>query len=209
MSEEAEVEESIEFTAQAHYDHITDILMSFYDIEEPEDWITNQTADSASVNIKLAKLLGVAHINCENHLLNNEVKLWLMGSTANEDDIPRMMRNFVPGTVCKIIHNTMLDLKTNKNRAILRQTTDLSPTIGNETRWGSSHNMLSKWHQRERDCELASAHEDATFSMLPPSYAFKEEAKNTSTMLSDINDVAEMLQKCLLPLHRSRVLTEY
>jgi hypothetical protein len=120
-----------------------------------------------------------------------------------------MMRSFVPGTVCKIIHNTMLDLKTNKNRAILRQTTDLSPTIGNETRWGSSHNMLSKWHQIERDCELASANEDATFSMLPPSYAFKEEAKNTSTMLSDINDVAEMLQKCLLPLHRSRVLTEY
>jgi hypothetical protein len=67
----------------------------------------------------------------QNHLLNNEVKLWLKGSTANEDDIPRMMRNFGPGTVCKIIHNTMLDLKTNKNRAILRQTTDLSPTIGN------------------------------------------------------------------------------
>ena len=134
MSEEAEVEESFEFTAQTNFDHIIDMIMNFYDIEDPENWITNQTADSASVNLKLAKLLGVAHINCENHLLNNEVKLWLKNSTAHDDDILGMMRNFGPGTVCKIIHNTMLDLKTNKNRALLWQTTDLSPTIGNETR---------------------------------------------------------------------------
>jgi len=208
MSEEAEVEESVEFTAQAHFDHITDILMNFYDIEDPENWITNQTADSASVNLKLAKLLGVAHINCENHLLNNEVKLWLKNSTAHDDDILGMMRNFGPGTVCKIIHNTMLDLKTNKNRALLWQTTDLSPTIGNKTRWGSSHNMLYKWHAIEADCKLASANDGATIAMPPPSHAFKREAKNTSTMLSDINDVAVLLQERLLPLHRSRELNE-
>ena len=136
--------------------------MNFYDIEDPENWITNQTADSASVNLKLAKLLGVAHINCKNHLLNNEVKLWLKNSTAHDDDILGMMRNFGSGTVCKIIHNTLLDLKTNKNRALLRQTTDLSPTIGNETRWGSSHNMLYKWHAIEANCELASANDGAT-----------------------------------------------
>ena len=57
MSEEAEVEESADFTAEAHFHHITDILMNFYDINEPKNWITNQTADSASVNLKLARLL--------------------------------------------------------------------------------------------------------------------------------------------------------
>ena len=44
--------------------------------------------------------------------------------------------------------------------------------------------------------------------MPPPSHAFKREAKNTSTMLSDINDVAVLLQERLLPLHRSRELNE-
>jgi hypothetical protein len=102
----------------------------------------------------------------------------------------------------------MLDLKTNKNRALLRQTTDLSPTIGNEISWGSSHNMLYKWHATEADCELASANDGATIAMHPPSHAFKREAKNTSTMLSDIHDVAVLLQEPLLPLHRSRELNE-
>jgi hypothetical protein len=42
--------------------------------------------DSASVNILLSKILGIPHINCENHLLNNEVKLWLRNSTAEVAD---------------------------------------------------------------------------------------------------------------------------
>jgi hypothetical protein len=74
-SDEAEIEEVVGFTTNAHYDHITDLLMNFYGIEYPTKWITNQTADSASINLKLAKLLGIPHINCENHLLNNELKL--------------------------------------------------------------------------------------------------------------------------------------
>jgi hypothetical protein len=68
--------------------------------------------------------------------------------------------------------------------------------------------MLYKWHAIEADCELASANDGATIAMPPPSHAFKREAKNTSTMLSDINDVAVLLQERLLPLHRSRELNE-
>ena len=71
-AEEAEVEskESTKFTAHAHFDHICDILQNYYGID-PQCWLTNQTADSASVNISLALLLGVPHVNCENHLLAN------------------------------------------------------------------------------------------------------------------------------------------
>ena len=194
-ADEAEVEEAVEFTAKAHYNHITNLLSNFYGIEYPKKWITNQTADSASVNLKLAKLLGVPHINCENHLLNNKLKLWMKDTTTNDDDIATVTRNFGPGTVCKIIHKTMLDLKTNKNRAILRQSTDLAPTIGNKTRWASGYNMMNKWHKIKADCKLASADNGATIAMPPPSYAFKREAKNTTAMLSNINTVAVSLQE--------------
>jgi hypothetical protein len=49
IAEEAEVEESTTFTAQAHFAHICDILCNYYDIN-PAVFLTNQTADSASVN---------------------------------------------------------------------------------------------------------------------------------------------------------------
>ena len=39
----------------------------------PPKWITNQMCDRASVNILLSKILGIPHINFENHLLNNKV----------------------------------------------------------------------------------------------------------------------------------------
>ena len=110
-ADEAEVEEAVEFTAKAHYDHITDLLSNFYGIEYPKNWITNQTADSASVNLKLAKLLGVPHIICENHLLNNKLKLWMKATTTNDNDIATVTRNFGPGTVWKIIHKDYVGSK--------------------------------------------------------------------------------------------------
>jgi hypothetical protein len=53
IAEEAEVEESTTFTAQAHFTHICDILCNYYEIV-PAAFLTNQTADSASVNLLLA-----------------------------------------------------------------------------------------------------------------------------------------------------------
>ncbi len=140
--------------------------------------------------------------------MNNEVKLWLKNSTAHDDDIAQITCNFGSGTVCKLIHKTIVDLKTNKNHAILWQCTDLSPTIGNQTRWGSGYSMLNKWHRIKANCKVASADDGANIAMPPPSHVFKREAKNTATMLSDINDVAVLLQERLLPLHRSCELHE-
>ena len=74
--DEPEFEESTTFHAQAHADHITDILTNFYGIDDMMKWITNQTADSASVNLKLANILCISHVNYKNHLLNNELKMW-------------------------------------------------------------------------------------------------------------------------------------
>jgi len=125
-AEEAEVEskEATKLTAHAQFDHICDILQNYYGIDPP-CWLTNQTADSGSVNLSLTLLLGIPHINCENHLLANEVKLWLKSSTLPDDEIDDKACLFGPVTVCKLIHNLMNKLKTNKNRAVLRQGTDL------------------------------------------------------------------------------------
>ena len=198
------MEEATSFTAQVHKQHIIVILVNYYGIDIAK-WITNQTADGANVNILFAKLLGIPHVNCENHLLNNEVKLWLTNSTIEEND--DNARSFGPGTVVKYIHRTMLDLKTNKSHAVLRSKTELAPTIGNETRWSSSHSMMTKWGKIEEACDAASQ-DNATFVMPPSTLPFRHAARNTTQMLEDISSVTVKLQERALPLHKCRDLQD-
>ena len=204
-AEEAEVEESTTFTAQAHFAHICDILRNYYEID-PATFLTNQTADSASVNLLLAKLLKIPHVNCENHLLNNELKMWMKNSTLPDDEIDRSGRSFGPGTVCKLIHECMVDLKNNKNRAILCKETDLSPTIGCATRWASAANMMNKYAKIEKEIANASADLDADIMIPPTSYSFNKALKTTTGILKDINYVSVMMQKQLTPLSRCQQL---
>ena len=191
MAEEAEMEEASEYTAQVHADHIKHILHNFYGILV--SWITNQTADSASVNTKLAKLLGIPHVNCENHLLNNEVKRWQVGSTA--DDINPLARSFQAGSVIKMIHQTMVSCKTNKNCASLRNTgTMLAPTLACDTRWSSSCNMMRKYEKLNECIVSASLEENSDIVLPPTSHAFTKAVKKTTLMLNDINNVALKMQ---------------
>jgi hypothetical protein len=193
------MEEAKKFTARAHKEHIEDILTNYYNMDTAK-WITNQTADSASVNLKLAKLMNIPHVNCENHLLNNEVKLWLAHSTVEEND--DNARSFGPGTVVKYVHRTMLDLKTNKSRAVLCSKTELALTIGNETRWSSSHSMMTKLSKIEEACDAASTKDNAAIVMPPNTFHFRRAARNTTKMLEDINSVTVKLQELALRLHK-------
>ena len=52
LPEEVEMVAATEFTAQVHCDHILHILTKYYDVDMKK--VTNQTADSASVNRALA-----------------------------------------------------------------------------------------------------------------------------------------------------------
>jgi hypothetical protein len=83
-------------------------------------------------HVILSKILGIPHINCENHLLNNAVKMRLRNSTVVVVDYGA--RSFGAETACKVIHECMVDCKNNKHHAILCKQTDLAPTIGVETR---------------------------------------------------------------------------
>ena len=206
-ADEAEVEESTEFTADAHAHHITDILESFYGISVAE-FVTNQTADSASVNLSLAKKLKIAHVNCENHLLNNELKLWLKDSAVDVDDVNPNGRTFGPGTVCNVIHKCMVDLKTNKNRSILRKLTDLVPTIGCQTRWASMGNMVNKYNKMKDAIAQASTEDEADVTVPPTSPYFTKSLKKTSAILSDINYVSVNMQKCMATLSECEKLQQ-
>jgi hypothetical protein len=202
-AEEAEVEESNNFMAQAHADYIIDILQSYYGVNPPK-WITNQTCNSASVNMLLSKILGIPHINCENHLLNNEVKLWLRNSTAEVVD--RGAHSFRAGTVCKVICECMVDLKNNKHYAIPCKQTDLAPTIGVETRWASAGNMMNKCAKIKDNIAKASLDEEANIQVPPTSHSFTKAVTKTTGTLKDINSVDVGLQTCMAKLSQCEEL---
>ena len=60
------------FTAEVHAKFFRDIFLNLYDTDI-EEWSVCQTADNATVNKKVARLLGIPHIPCNNHLFNSEV----------------------------------------------------------------------------------------------------------------------------------------
>ncbi len=68
----------------------------------------------------------------------------------------------------------MVDLKNNKNRAILCKETELSPTIGCATRWASAANMMNKYAKIEKEIAKACADLDADIMMPPTSYSFNK-----------------------------------
>jgi hypothetical protein len=68
-----------------------------------------QTADNAS--LRIARILGVPHIACYNHLLDKEVKQMIDESK----NVPGGM-----GYVCNKVHDMMLEWKnSNKNCSVV------------------------------------------------------------------------------------------
>ena len=68
--DEVEDEEAINFDAEHHVNHLKETL-SYYD-KEICGYVKCQLADSAAVNIKASKLMGIPHISCKNHNLSLE-----------------------------------------------------------------------------------------------------------------------------------------
>ena len=199
LPEEVEMVAATEFTAKVHSDHILHILTEYYDVDMNK--VTNQTADSASVNTALAILLGIAHVNCENHLLSNETKLWMTNTT--DETISHTTRTYGPGSVLLLIHQLMISLKTNKNRAVLRASTDVTPKIGCPTRWGSNNNMMKAYNEI-REAVIVANDDDNSDIVMPPmsNNAFNKAVKNTTEMLADINHVSVSLQERMANLDR-------
>jgi hypothetical protein len=146
----------------------------------------------------LARLLVIPHVNCENHLLNNEVKYWL--TNAVDELISHTAQTYQPGNVVALIPQLMVSLKTNKNCAVLRASTDLTPKIGCPTRWGSNHSMLYTFEQICEDVIEANDDDNLDIVMPPTNNAFNKAVKNTTKMMADINYVSVNLQTCMANL---------
>ena len=165
------------------------------------------------MNIKLARLLKIPHVNCTNHLLNNEIKHWFeQGKEGEEGYIvgdPNNAKIFKPGAVCQAVNKTMKDLSTNKSRAMLQQETQLVPTFHNDTRWSSHANEMTKWMKIEEHAQSVATTPGSNVTMPPNSiYYFKQAAKNTKLMLDDMNACVVHLQEQLMPLSESRDAVE-
>jgi hypothetical protein len=69
-------------------------------------------------------------------------------------------------------------------------------------------NMINKWHNVKDACKLASTKETANIIMLPATTYSKRAAKNTQSMLNDINSVLVILQTSTLHLYKCREIQE-
>ena len=140
-----------------------------------------QVTDSCSTNLKAAKLLGIPHIPCHNHLLHNEVNAWVNKHES------------VKNTVSSV-ENTMKKLRgSNKNMAILRKTCNLTPEVRNKTRWTGWGRMMGKYNRMRGDMLTAHDSEESNFQM-NKSVQFKRKAEKVNGTFRDINVVAVTLQ---------------
>ena len=63
-----------EFNAEIHAEHFRTVFLEMYDLDV-EKWTICCIADNTSKNHIIARLLGLPHIDCLNHLLNLYVRI--------------------------------------------------------------------------------------------------------------------------------------
>ena len=63
-------DEAVKFDAEHHVNHLRETFL--YYNKTVDEFVRCQCADSAAVNIKVARMLGIPHISCKNHCLSLE-----------------------------------------------------------------------------------------------------------------------------------------
>ncbi len=152
-------------------------------------------ADNRNTNKRIADLMNIPHVGCNNHKLNLEVKKMITESPSLQSTIDS-------------VHLTMKSCTTGlRNRALLRNITDLSPVLNNQARWSSVHFMLKRY-MRIRDALLSVGDSSESSLHLNRSTAFKTKAALYSSQFEEINVVTNELQKRGLNLSDSRYLLD-
>ena len=135
--------------------------------------------------------MGMPHIPCHNHLLNNKINAWVESTPC------------VKGTL-KSVNRTMTKVKGSlKNMAVLRKITKLRPEIGNATRWTGHGRMMRKYQSTRSDLMTAHDADDTNFPM-NKSTQFKKKAESVSGCFQDTNVVAFSMQHQLYKLRSCR-----
>ena len=139
------------------------------------------------MNLKAARLLGLPHIPCNNHLLNNEINLWIKNS------------QHIKSTLDKVKDYMTKVKKSLKNSAVLRSITRLHPEVGNATRWTSWGSMMMKF-MKIRDSLIECATVDGTTIEVDESVVFRRRCEKVTAIFQDINMVAISMQTRLYKL---------
>ena len=139
------------------------------------------------MNLKAARLLGLPHIPCNNHLLNNEINLWIKNS------------QLIKSTLDKVKDYMAKVKKSLKNSAVLRSITRLHPEVGNATRWTSWGSMMMKF-MKIRDSLIECATVDGTTIEVDESVVFRRRCEKVTAIFQDINMVAISMQTRLYKL---------
>ncbi len=64
------------------------------------------------------------------------------------------------------IHNVMKSCKTKlRNRAVLRNVSDLNPVLNNETRWSSTRNMILRYNRIRSELVQVSLSDESNLEM--------------------------------------------
>ena len=156
-------------------------MFNFYNLHASE-WAICQIADNCNVNKKVAKLLGIVHVGCNNHKLNSEVQYMM----ENNKELLRAVNE---------IHKTKLEFKMKlRNRSALRNLTSLNPILYNKTSWNGKYLVLRRFLElTERMIQVADASDIDDF--LKRSNTFRGTVLKYVEQMKEICDMTSELQK--------------
>lgn len=103
--------------------------------------------DNCSVNKSLSTISEIPLIGCASHKFNLAVEQWI----ESHQETNRAL---------KVIHDLMIQLRTLKNAAKLREMTHLGAIAPNETRWTSKFEMLRRFFRIEEQVQIIDEVED-------------------------------------------------
>ena len=192
-------EEAIKFDAEHHKNHITN---TFEYYEKQIDFVLCQLADSASVCIKVANLLGIPHDSCKNHNLSLQCNKMIKGDTELEE-VTAKLGNLASKVRASSKASTALRnaLSGNNKHSSVRAKKK------SVTRAWVGHELLLSSHIRLHQHLGNLIHDkvaklDHYMETVEKSYINK--IKKHQNYLSQIRKVSTYLQTFKLPLHKAQ-----
>ena len=174
------------FNSQVHVEHFRKVFKKYFDIELSK-WCKCSIADNTATNRKIAKILNVPHVGCNNHKYNLDIEDWVRSDELFKETLSSVAL-------------TMKEAKGSINNvAVLSEITDLKPILYNKTRWSGKYHTLVERFLRLRDAFIEASNDaDADFH-IDTTQRFKENVERILKPLERMNFVTVNMQhRCIL-----------
>ena len=182
-----------EFNAELYTEHFVKIFTEFYKLDVRK-WAKACIADNCATNLKIARLLGLPHVPCGNHLLNLDIREWVKNDAVLNNTVKKIAR-------------TMRQAKSQKNSAALSHETTLKPVMNNDTRWSGIRCMLERF-VRIREDLIRTAEKDGTDLEVEDGANFARICRKYLVYMEELDSTTKLLQTRLQPLYEARALLD-